>query len=162
MADVISDGMTRVIFVPGENGIANINAPTVAEANSGINMTAQISDDGMEGWEGDTARVPNTSLASKTDTERMGRDKLANPMLRFKAQKPTDTVKSTVTKGVMGHVLIRRLVAQETANAIGQDWQVVPVEAGRRKDLKNEPNTMARYEVPFANHTTPAYDAVMA
>lgn len=159
MADVISDGMTRVYWVPS---IANIAAPTTTELNAGTALTSVITDDGMEGWEADTARVPNTSLASTTDTERMGRDKLANPLLRFKAQSPTDTVKSTLTKGTLGYVVIRRLVAETTAWAALQAAQVTPVECGRRRDLKPEPNTMARYEIPFANHTTPSYDAVVA
>lgn len=162
MADVISDGMTRVQWVPGASAIANINAPTVAEINSGINITDQITDDGLEGWEADNARVPNTSLASTTDTERMGRDKLANPLLRMKRQLPTDTIRSTVTKGVLGFVVIRRALAQATAFAALQTCQVVPVEAGRRRDIKPEANSMDRYEIPFANHTAPAYDAVVA
>src|SRR5687768_12984606 len=128
MADVISDGMTRVQWVPGASSIANINAPTVAELNSGINVTDQITDDGLEGWEADQARVPNTSLASTTDTERMGRDKLANPMWRMKRQKPTDTIRSTVTKGIFGFVVIRRDAVWNTAFAAGDQVQVVPVE----------------------------------
>lgn len=162
MTDVISDGMTRVQWVPGASAIANINAPAVAELNTGINITDFISDDGLEGWEADTARIPNTSLASTTDTERMGRDKLANPMLRFKRQLPSDTMRSTVGKGVFGFVVIRRDLAQATAFASTQQCQVVPVEAGRRRDLKPEPNSLSRYEIPFANHTAPAYDAVVA
>jgi hypothetical protein len=162
MADVISDGMTRVQWVPGASGIANINAPTVAELNAGLHVTDQITDDGLEGWEGDTARVPNTSLASTTDTERMGRDKLASPVLRFKTQLPTDTIRSTVLKNVFGFVVIRRRAAYATAWAAGDKVQVVPVEAGRRKDIKPEGNSMDRYEIPFANHTPPAYDGVVA
>lgn len=162
MADVISDGMTRVQWVPGAGGIANINAPTVAELNAGIHVTEQFTDDGLEGWEADQARVPNTSLASTTDTERMGRDKLANPLWRMKRQKPTDTIRSTVTKGVFGFVVIRRDVPYGDAFAASDQVQVVPVEAGRRRDLKPEANTMSRYEIPFANHTPPAYDAVVA
>lgn len=162
MTDVISDGMIRVYWVPGASGIANINAPTVAELNAGLNITAQITDDGLEGWEADQARVPNTSLASKTDTERMGRDKLANPLLRLKWQEPTDTVRSTVIKGVFGHVVIRRGIDEGTAWAATHKCQVVPVEAGRRRDTKKEDNTMLRFEIPFANHIAPAYDAVVA
>jgi hypothetical protein len=162
VADVISDGMTRVYWVSGASSIANISAPTVAELNAGLSITSQITSDGLEGWEADQARVDNTSLASTTDTERMGRDKLASPMIRFKRQKPTDTIRSTVVKGTMGFIVIRRSVAQATAWAAGDEVQVVPVEAGRRRDLKPEANTMDRFEIPFANHTAPAYDAVVA
>ena len=73
-----------------------------------------------------------------------------------------DTVKSTLTRTTLGYVVIRRLVAETTAWASLQACQVTPVECGRRKDLKPEPNTMARYEIPFANHTAPSYDAVVA
>lgn len=159
MADVISDGYTRVYWVPT---IANQAAPTTTELNAGTELTSQITDDGMEGWEADSARVPNTSLASTTDTERIGRDKLANPLLRFKAQSPSDTVKTSLTRGTLGYIVIRRLVAQATAWTAAQECQVTPVECGRRRDLKPEPNTMARYEIPFANHTAPSYDAVVA
>lgn len=159
MADVISDGMTRVYWVPS---IANIAAPTVAELDAGIALTSLITDDGMEGWEAESARVPNTSLASTTDTERIGRDKLANPMLRFKAQSGSDTVKTTLTRTTLGYIAIRRLLAETTAWTAAQNAQITPVECGRRKDLKPEPNTMARYEIPFANHTAPSFDAVVA
>lgn len=162
MTDTVSDGNTRVYWVPGASSIANINAPTVAELNAGVNATNQITGDGMDGWEADQARIPNTSLASTTDTERMGRDKLANPMLRFKRQMPTDTLRSALAKGNMGFVVIRRDVAEGTAWTAGQACQVVPVECGRRKDMKPEDNTLSRFEVPFANHTPPAYDAVVA
>lgn len=162
MADVISDGTIRVYWVPGASGIANINAPTVAELNAGINMTSQVTDDGLEGWEADQAKVPNTSLASTTDTERIGRDKLAGPTLRLKRQMPTDTVRSTLTKGTFGHIVIRRDLAESTVWTIAQAAQVIPVECGRRRDIRTDANTMSRYEIPFANHTTPAYDAVVA
>lgn len=163
MADRVTDGKTRVVWVPGENSIANIHAPTVAEVNAGLHITERITDDGMEGWEADQARVPNTSLASTTDTERMGRDKLANPMLRIKAGgSVSDTMKSTATKETLGFVAIRRGVAFGTPPAAGQAWQVVPVECGRRRDIKPEANSLERFEIPFANHTEPAYDAVMA
>ncbi len=162
MSDVIADGMIRVQWVPGASSIANINAPTVAELNSGLNVTEQITDDGLEGWEADQARVANTSLASTTDTERMGRDKLANPLWRMKRQKPTDTIRSTGTKGVFGFAVIRRDVPWATAFATGDQVQVVPVEAGRRRDIKAEGNSMSKFEIPFANHTPPAYDGVVA
>lgn len=159
MADVISDGYTRVYWV---SAISNQAAPTTTELNAGIALTSYITEDGLEGWEADSARVPNTSLASTTDTERIGRDKLANPLLRFKRQMPTDSIRSTLTRGTTGYIVIRRDVAETTAWTTAQACQVVPVECGRRRDLKPEPNTMSRFEVPFANHTTPSYDAVVA
>lgn len=159
MADVISDGYTRVYWVAA---ISNQAAPTTTELNAGIALTSYITEDGMEGWEADSARVPNTSLASTTDTERIGRDKLANPLLRFKRQMPTDSIRSTLTRGTTGYVVIRRDVAETTAWTAAQAVQVTPVECGRRRDLKPEPNTMSRFEIPFANHTAPSYDAVVA
>lgn len=162
MTDIISDGMIRVTWVPGLSGIASIAAPTVAEMNAGINMTAQITDDGLIGWKAATAPVKNTSLESTADTQRAGRDAVTGLMLRIKGQTPTDTIKSTLTKGTFGHVVIRYSIATGTANAAGQKLEVFPVEVGRRAQVEKEDNTMERYEIPFFNHIAPNYDAVMA
>lgn len=159
MTDVISDGMTRVTIAPA---IANIAQPTVAELDAGLNVTDQMTSDGLIAWEAATAGVPNTSLASKVDTSRAGRDSFSGPKLRLKEQSPTDTVKSTVVKGYQCYVVIRRAVATETANAALQKCAVFPVEAGRRIDMPHEDNTMARYEIPFFVHTPPNHDAVVA
>lgn len=159
MADVIADGMTVVHWLPA---CANINAPTTAEYAAGIDMTSQITSDGLVGWEADNAAVDNTGLNSTTDTNRAGRDALTGPMLRFKRQMPTDNVRSTLTKGTLGFVSVRRSIAATTAIAATQAASVFPVEVGRRKDLPLEKNTMERFEIPFFNHTAPAYDAVIA
>lgn len=160
MADVISDGMTRVSWVPA---IANTDSPTVAELNAGINATSQITTDGLIGWEAATAGVPNTSLASTVDTARAGRDSFPGPKLRIKEQTPgTDTLKSTLIKNTQGYVVIRRAVLTATAWAAAQKVAVYPVECGRRVDMPHEDNTMVRYEVPFYVHTAPSYDAVVA
>src|SRR5688572_22162773 len=159
MADVIADGMTTVWWLPN---VVNIAAPTTAEFAAGTDITSQITTDGLVGWEADTAAVENTGLNSTTDTNRAGRDTLSGPMLRFKRQMPTDTMRSTLTKGTMGYVGIRRSIANTTAVAALQAVTIVPVEVGRRKDLPLEKNSMERYEIPFFNHTAPAYDAVVA
>ncbi len=159
MADTVADGKTLVYWLPS---CAVITAPTVAEFTAGTNLTTQITPDGMTGWEADTAKVDNSSLASTTDTEKIGRDALTDPRLKFKRQMPTDTTRTTLARNVEGFIAIRRDIAVATAIAAGQAVQVVPVECGRRRDLAPEKNTLSRFEVPFANHTTPAYDAVVA
>lgn len=162
MADVISDGMIRVSWVPGASGITSVAAPTVAELNAGINVTDQVTDDGLQNFKAATAAVDNTSLASTNDTERAGRDAVKGAMLRFKRQMPTDTIRSTVTKGVFGFIVIRYSVATGTAWTIGQAVEVYPVEAGRRAMVDHEDNTMERYDIPFFNHISPNLDALVA
>lgn len=167
MSDIISDGTIRVILVPagpsGITGIVNLAAPTLAEAAAGTIITAQLTDDGLVGWRSVSAMVKNTSLASKNDTERIGRGKASGLMLRFKARTPgSDAIKAALTKGTFWHVMIRYDVDTDTANAAGQLWEVFPVEAGERAQVEKEDNTMSRYEIPFANHITPQLNAVMA
>lgn len=158
MADTVADGKTLVYWLPS---CAVITAPTTAEIAAGIHLTGQITPDGMTGWEADTAKIDNSSLLSTTDTEKIGRDALTDPRLKFKRQMPTDTVRSTLAKNVEGYILIRRDLASTTAIAATQACQVVPVECGRRRDIMPEKNSLSRFEVPFANHTPPAYDAVI-
>lgn len=159
MADTISDGYTRVYWV---SAISSQAAPTVAELNAGIALTNLITSDGMTGWEATTARVPNTSLASTTDTTRAGRDSFSGPKLRFKEQGVTDAVRSALTKNTQGYIVIRRRVAETTAWTAAQGCAVYPVECHRRSDLPHEDNTMQRFEVEFSVHTPPSYDAVVA
>lgn len=162
MTDVISDGYIRVTWVPGASGIASIAAPTVAEVNAGLNLTDQVTDDGLIGFKLATAGVKNTSLASTTDTERAGRNKLTGAMLRLKRQMPTDTARSTLTRGSFGFVVIRYSILTGTANTIGQAHEVYPMEVGERAQVDKEDNTMERYEIPLFNHIAGTINAVMA
>lgn len=161
MADIPSDGNTRVFFVLA---IANQAAPTVAELNAGLALQSLITADGLEGFEADTSDVDNTALNSTFDTVTIGRDKYSGTLLRMKKQTPLagDTAFTTMIRGQAGYVAIRRDIAETTGWASTQGLEVYPVVCGQRKRLKPEGNTLTRWEAPTKITNAPSLSAVVA
>lgn len=158
MPDIYNDGNTRVSYVPA---IANINAPTVAELNAGLQLQSLITSDGLVGFEATTAAVDTTSLASTFDTSGIGRDSFSGTMLRLKKQSGTDAAYTTLQRGVTGYIAIRRDVTETTAWTAGQAVEVFPIVCGRERNLAPEANTVRRYEVPTPITSAPSLRALV-
>lgn len=161
MADVYSDGMTRVAYVPA---IANITGPTTAELNNAGSVLLQdkITADGLMGFEASTAEVDTSALASTFDTKGIGRDSFSGTGLRLKKQTGTDTAYNTLTRGTTGYIVIRRDVVETTAWAAGQKVEVYPIVCGREKLLPPEANSVRKYEVPTPITSAPELRATVA
>lgn len=159
MPDIYVDGNTRVAWVPT---ISTITAPTTTELNAGVLLTSILTKDGLMGFEAETQGVDTSSLASKTDTEGVGRDKFGKLGLRLKKQSGTDTAYTTLTRTTAGYVVIRRDIDQATAWASSQAVEVYPVVCGTNKNLSPEANTVRRYEVPLFLTSDPALRAAVA
>jgi hypothetical protein len=160
MADIFSDGMTRVAYVAA---ISNQAAPTVTELNLGILLQSLITADGLVGFEATTADVDNSALDSTFDTVGIGRDSYSGTLLRLKKQTVgADTAYSTLIRGAPGFIVIRRDVPSTTAWATNDAVEVYPIVCGRRKRLAPEKNTVTRYEVPTKITSAPSPDAVVA
>lgn len=159
MADIVTDGKTKVWSVPS---IANIAAPTTAELNAGTALEGVMTPDGLQGFEADTADVDNSSLKSTFDTKKAGRAAFSNTMLRLKKQSGTDSVYDTLVREYVTHVVIRRGTDSDTAWTAGDEVEVYPVECGEVRNLPPEANTVQRYEVPIKVTTEPNLRAVVA
>lgn len=162
MADIIGDGMVRVAYVPT---IANIASPTTTELNAVGSLLLQttLTADGLEGFEATTAEVDTTSLASTFNTKNIGRDDYSGTMLRLKKQTVgSDTIRTTLIRGTTGYIVIRRGITETTAWASSQAVEVYPITCGRRKEVKPEPNSVMKYEVPTPITSAPNPDAVIA
>jgi len=159
MADIIADGRTKVAFVPT---IADKTAPTVTELQAGTELQHVITADGLVGFEATTAEVDNTSLASTFDTRKAGRASFSGTMLRLKKQSGTDTVKSTLTRGTSGFIVIRRSLPESQPWAASDEVEVYPIECGAPRLLPPEANSVERYEVPTMITDEPVLDATVA
>lgn len=159
MADIVTDGKTKVWSVPS---IANIAAPTTAELNAGTALEGVMTPDGLQGFEADTADVDNSSLKSTFDTKKAGRAAFSNTMLRLKKQSGSDSIYDTLVREYVTHIVIRRGTDSDTAWAIGDEVEVYPVECGEVRPLPPEANTVQRYEVPIKVTTEPNLRAVVA
>src|SRR3954470_24971566 len=89
MADIITDGRTKVYLVPS---ITNIAAPTTAELNAGTAIEGLMTPDGLVGFEPETADVDNSALNSSFDTKWPGRASFSNTSVRLKKQAGVDAV----------------------------------------------------------------------
>ena len=160
MADVFADGNVRVAFVAS---IASIAAPTTSELNAGILLQTTLTPDGLMGFEAETADVDTTSLASTFDTKGIGRDAYSGTALRLKKQTVgSDTIRTTLSRGTTGNIVIRRGITETTAWASTQQVEVYPIICGRRKELTPEANGLLKYEVPVKVWQPPNPDAVVA
>lgn len=147
MADINSDGTVYVALV---DSISDTTAPTVAEIGAGSEITTVLTADGLVGFQGDTAAVDRSSLASTDNLAGDGRVSYDGMMLRLKKQTATDSVHdSYASKGTDTHVVIRRHVTRTTSIAANDVVQVFPVVTGAPRYLDPEPNTLDRYEIPL-------------
>ena len=159
MADIPTDGNTRVAYVPT---IANIAAPTTTELNAGTLLQSVITSDGLIGFEPTTSDVDNTALNSTFNTVTIGRDQYSGTMLRFKKQSGTDTAYATLTRGTSGYIVIRRDVAETTAWTSTQAVEVYPVTFGQTRRLTPEGNSLTRWEVDTKITSAPQIRAAVA
>lgn len=159
MADIPTDGNTRVAYVPT---IANIAAPTTTELNAGTLLQSVITSDGLVGFEPTTSDVDNTALNSTFNTVTIGRDQYSGTMLRFKKQSGTDTAYATLTRGTSGYIVIRRDIAETTAWTSTQAVEVYPVTFGQTRRLTPEGNSLTRWEVDTKITSAPQIRAAVA
>lgn len=159
MADSLADGMTRVAYVPA---IANNAAPTTTELNAGLLLQTIITADGLMGFEATTAEVDTTSLASTFNTKTIGRDDFSGTGLRLKKQLTGDTAYTTLVRGTVGYIAIRRDILETTAWASTQPVEIYPITVGQSKFLPPEANSVRKYEVPTPITSAPTLRAVVA
>ncbi|WP_433078854.1 hypothetical protein ACQP1P_38535 [Dactylosporangium sp. CA-052675] len=160
MADVYADGNVRVAFVAA---ISNQNLPTTTELNAGILLQGTLTADGLVGFEATTAEVDTSKLASTFNTKTIGRDDYSGTLLRLVKQTVgADTIRSTLSRGTTGFIVIRRGIAETTSWASSQQIEVYPIICGRRKELTPTANSVMKYEVPTPITAAPSPDATVA
>lgn len=159
MADLITDGRTKVVITPS---VSNIAAPTAAELNAGIALASSLTPDGLAGFEPDTADVDNSALNSTFDTRLPGRAGFSGTLLRLKKQSGTDTTYNTLIRDYVAFVVVRRGVLESTAWATSDKVEVYPVQCGEVRNLPPEANSVQKYEVPVKITTQPNLRATVA
>ncbi|MET8658150.1 hypothetical protein [Streptomyces griseus] len=159
MADLISDGKTRVVWMAT---CANINAPTVAELNAGADYTKRITPDGLK-LDPTTADVDTSSLASKFDTKTAGRVGFDAEVTFKRGDNPTDDAPYTTLKyGVSGFLAVRRGVDFTTAWTAGQKAEVYPITCGEPANNSPAANEVMKFTSPMKVVDSPATAATVA
>jgi hypothetical protein len=159
MADIVVDGLTRVAYVPT---IANIQAPTTAELNAGILLQSILTPDGVMGFEPTTADVDNSALNSQFDTKTIGRTSFSGTKLQFKKQSGTDTAFTTLIRGLLGFIVIRRYIAETTAWTSTQGLATYPIICGDLIEVSPVANSVAKWQVETKITSSAALRAAVA
>lgn len=160
MADLITDGFTKVWSVPS---ISNLASPTTTELNAGTALEGILTPDGLSGFNPTTAAVDTSALNSTFNTEIPGRVSFANTLLRLKKQsQAADAVYNTFILNYTTNIVIRRGLAAATAWTSGQAIEVYPVQVAQVSNLDPAANTVQRYEIPLMFPSSPQLRAAVA
>lgn len=144
MADIISDGMTKVVWC---TTIADASAPTEAEVLAGTALESWITPDGLD-RSTEESRIDVSSLASVQDQEVAGRRK-ETVILTMKNQGVSNAPYSTFASYPAGYLVIRTGVDSTTAAAAAQVVDVYTVKAGTRQHVAPAPNEVLKFRVEF-------------
>lgn len=159
MADLLGDGNVKVTFVLS---VASVGAPTVAELTGGTDLQEILTKEGLD-IKPEQASVDNTALASRSETEDAGTVKY-EITLTWKRKEDTvdDIAFTTLVRGTLGYLCVRRNKAHETAWAANDEAEVYPVRCGafmRQPPKLNEPQVV---EQKLFNHTEADTEATVA
>lgn len=156
MADIVTDGMTKVSFVPT---ITVTTAPTVAQLNGGQALEGFLTPDGFS-IEFGNDEVDVTALSSTFGATLPGRRTLSSE-LTMKDQGRGAVPWSTFASNPNGYLVVRRNLLATTAWTAAQTVEVYPVQAGQRKPIAPAANEVATFAVSFF-HTSAPVDGVVA
>lgn len=159
MSDLISDGMTKVVWL---TSVSNINAPTTTELNAGSDFTTRVTPDGLK-IDPSTADVDTSSLASTFDTKTVGRVGYDTELTCKRGTTGGEDLPYTTLKyGVSGYLVVRRGVAYATAWATSQKCEVYPITCGEPMNSAPAANEVMKFVSPMKVTSPPATAATVA
>jgi hypothetical protein len=122
-------------------------------------MTALIAD--MQGFSFSNSPIATPDLATTFTTNIPGEDTAADSSLIFYEDKTTNTMQTTLAKGVAGYVVIFFSGTAGANPAVGDKGEVWPVQSTgpyREYSMGNDP---ARWGVKFAMTAAPNFSATL-
>lgn len=157
MADIVSDGMTRVTWVAT---LASVTSPSAATIEAGTDLEGFITPDGFnESVSNDD--VDSSALNSTFSTTEPGRTTVELE-LTFKDQGKANPPYSTFAGRTSGYLVIRRGVAVATSYAASQTVDVYTVTASDPYFQSPAANEVTKVAFKFFNTAPPSLDATTA
>jgi hypothetical protein len=144
-------------WVPGDDGIADIEAPTEEEIEAGVNYTGYIPRDGFKFGTSEN-RVDNSDIASEFDSELIGTWG-SSLEVTFKRGDGVDDDEpwDDIDRKDQGFWVI----VPFGAAADGMKAQVYPCEAGQGRPMDTAANEQQKFVRSFAVTSEPALKAVV-
>jgi hypothetical protein len=144
--------------------IANRAAPTVAELNAGVDVTAQLAGDGIPNipMEGSTVDISDAaSLFNKTAPGTFGGQPLEMILYRDSVG-GSETGWAALARGTAVHIVIRRFGGSTLAWATSQKVEVAKGTVLTRESMKPARNEVEKYRVQISVEEIPEQDATTA
>lgn len=141
---------TRVHWVPGASGVADMAAPTVAEVNAGTDVTCFITKDGLNPG-GSTNKVDSAGLCKRVDSQSIGSVgyDFGLKMFRDNASGGDDAWDLAVW-GSEGYLVVRRGVPYATAFAAAQKVEVYKAQMGEPVPTSSAANANQAFDLALA------------
>lgn len=145
MADIISDGKTKVVWMLT---CATQTAPTAAELQAGVDLETFITPDGLD-IQSSVTQVDTGALSSTQDSEVPGRKK-DSITLTFKHQGDSAVPWTTFASRPNGFLCVRYGTDVTTDYAASQSVDLYPIRAGDRLRLAPAPNEVLKFQVAMS------------
>lgn len=160
MADRVSDGNIRVAWVPETPGIADQDAPTVAEltAATTIDLSCRLTPDGLS-ITTSTDSIDTAKLCSTFNTLEVGRRSYEIEITLVRGTVTTaggdDEWHTAIVFRSRGFLVVRRGVAYDTAWTVDDEVEVYPVTAGAHQEVAPAANTLLTVTIPLMMNAEP-------
>lgn len=148
MTRYVFERFTRVLWVPGENGIADYHAPTLAELATGTDWACYLTKDGLAPG-GQTNKVDGGELCDNIDGQSIGSVGFDFNMT-FKRDNNDDAAWDLANWGDLGHIVVRRGLLHETAFAAAQEVECWVAQMGEPIPANSAANTQQTFMLGFA------------
>lgn len=148
MANYPFDEFTKVVWVPGASGVANIAAPTLAEIAAGTDLTCFITKDGLNPG-GTTNKIDTGALCSRLDSQGIGTVGM-DYSLKLKRENSADVAWVLSVWGSEGFLVVRRGILYGTAFAAAQPVEVVHAQMGEPVMASSAANTQQMFDLGLA------------
>jgi hypothetical protein len=150
-------GRTKVRFVP--TIAATTLIPTTAEVTAGSDLTTATAE--LNGFSFSNSPIPVPDMASTFTGNIPGEDTADESSIMFYEDTTTNTLQTTLAKGVSGYICIFFAGIAGANPAIGDKCEVWPVQSTgpfREYSVGNDP---ARWGVRFAMTAPPNFSATL-
>lgn len=151
MARFMRKGTTKVYFVPT---IASLSAATAVEVGAGTALHTQLAE--INGFSFANSSIDTPDMANTLVTKISGEDTLENSSMGFyEAKSGTDTIKTALTKGTSGYVVIFYRGIAGATPAAGDKYEVWSVEVASNSRKYSVGNEAATFMVAFTPTAAP-------
>ncbi len=157
MARFMRKGKTRFYYAPTIASAALV--PTTAEITAGTRLDVELNEVNGFTFANSPIQVPDMSTSFVPNIP--GEDSVEDSNLTFYEQDTTNTIMTTLAKGVVGYIVIFYKGIAGAAPAAADKCDVWPIQVASSARQYTADNEAAKYQVVFAPTAVPGFDKAL-